>query len=142
MNPIQEMLSLLPAITGIVLAVVALLTAMINLLDQVKEAWIRLKPVFKYLILFATQFLPIVTIVWYFMYWAVEYHDRFTDPIAFLLLVLEPTLMIVVYEIFWGLYFYPAKLIPMLKNTAPSTPVPQNTEQKPQANTKPSKKRS
>jgi hypothetical protein len=107
MNNIQDMFSLLPPITAWILLIVAFLTAIIKLIDKIIELWNRLIPAIKYLILLATQIVPVGMVVWYYMYWAVQYNDRFTDRAVFLLLVVEPTIIIIAYELFWGTWLYP-----------------------------------
>jgi hypothetical protein len=114
MTNLQEMISLLPPITTAVVVVIAFLAAVIQLIDKIAELWGKLKPLIQYLILLSTQILPVGAIVWYYMYWAVQYHDRFTDRGVFLLLISEPTLLIVIYEMFWGTWLYP-KLATMKK---------------------------
>ena len=110
MNNLQDVLSLLPPITVSILIVVGLLTAVIKLIEQIKILWSNLKPAIKYLVLLVTQIIPTGIVVWYYMYWAVQYHDRFTEPVVFLLLIAEPTILIIVYEMFWGTWLYPKLL--------------------------------
>lgn len=106
-NNLQDLLSLLPAITAPILLLVGLLTGIVQLFKQIEEIWSRLKPILRYLFLFATQLIPVGMVVWYYMYWAIQFHSRFTERVVFLLLVAEPTILIILYEIFWGIWLYP-----------------------------------
>jgi hypothetical protein len=114
MNNLKDIISLLSPITEYITIVIGLLYAIIKLIDQIKELWARLKPTIKYLVLLATQVIPVGMVIWYYMYWAVQYHDRFTDRGVFLLLVAEPTMLIIVYEMFWGTWLHP-KLLSFVK---------------------------
>lgn len=107
MNNIQDMLSLLPPIITEVSIVVALLTVVIQLIEKSKELWSISRPATKYLLWLTTQVIPIGMVIWYYMYWAVEYSERFTEPGVFLLLIAEPTVIVVCYEVVWGTWLYP-----------------------------------
>lgn len=107
MNNFQDLLSLLPAITAPILLLVGLLTGIVQLFKQIEELWSRLKPILRYFFLFTTQLIPVGMVVWYYMYWAIQYHSRFTERVVFSLLVAEPTILIILYEMFWGIWLYP-----------------------------------
>ena len=137
MNNLQDMLSLL---TAPVLLLVALLTGIVQLVKQIEELWSRLKPIIQYLLLFATQLIPIGMVIWYYMYWAIQYHSRFTEQAVFLLLVAEPTILIIAYEMFWGIWLYP-KLLSFVKqevNEQASTNAKRNENNKQKSDIKPS----
>jgi hypothetical protein len=95
---IQEMIALLTPITLLITAVAGLLAAITSVSDHLGKLWPRLQTSLKGLLLLATQIVPIGMIIWYFMYWVVQYPGRFTEPVAFLLLVVEPTILIIAYE--------------------------------------------
>ena len=110
MDNIQAMLSLLPPITASILAIAGFLAAVTQLITQFRSLKARLRPTTKYFVLISSQIIPIGMVTWYYMYWAVQYHSRFTEPFVFLLLVFEPVILITIYEMFWGVWLYPRLL--------------------------------
>ena len=103
----EDMLKLLPSITVQILVVVALLTAILQLIKKIEEVWKKLRPSIKYLVLVATQIIPTGTVIWYFMYWAAQNPSRLTEPVVFLLLIAESTILVSLYALFWGVWLYP-----------------------------------
>ncbi len=106
MPNLEDMLRILAPITAFLVAVAALLKAIVEIVKALKE----LKPstkYLKYLVIIATQIVPVGVVIWYFMYWAAENSGRLTEPVVFLLLVAESTMLISLYEFIWGVWFYP-----------------------------------
>jgi small-conductance mechanosensitive channel len=144
MSNIQDALSLLPIITGILSALVALFALIIKLIELLEKLWPKIVPTIRYLFIRATQIIPVVAVMWYYMYWAIQYHTRFVEKSAFILLVAEPSALIVIYEFIWRKWFYP-KLLPLTIKEANEqestnvTPV-ENRRQKPNSKSRKIKK--
>lgn len=119
MIDIQEIIKILAPITLLITAVAGLLNASINSVKLIEELLSKLRPGFRILFLTLTQIVPVGCVIWNFMYIAAIYSERLTERVFFLLIVIYPTLLICLYEAFWGIGFYP-KLLSHLKVVEPS----------------------
>jgi hypothetical protein len=78
------------------------------------------------------------------MYWAVQYHTRFVEKTAFMLLIAEPSALVLIYEFLWRKWFYPQLLLSKKKEvneqeSTNATPV-ENHKQKSDSKSKKDKK--
>ncbi len=118
-------LDFLAPITAFLVAVAGLLKAIVEVLKALKELKLSTK-FLKYLVVTATQIVPTGIVIWYFMYWAAENSGRLTEPVVFLLLVAELTLLISLYELLWGVWFYPGLKSLLEKREQNGSPPPVN----------------
>ncbi len=119
MIDIQEIIKILAPITLLITAVAGLLNASINSVKFIEELLSKLRPGFRILFLMLTQIVPVGCVIWNFMYIAAIYSERLTERVFFLLIVIYPTILICLYEAFWGIGFYP-KLLSRSKAIEPS----------------------
>ncbi len=118
-------LDFLAPITAFLVAVAGLLKAIVEVL-KVVEKWKLSTKHLTYLVVIATQIFPTGMVIWYFMYWAAENSGRLTEPVVFLLLVAELTILVSLYELLWGVWFYPRLKSLLVKRTQNGSPPPVN----------------
>lgn len=110
---------------NILLAVTAILAAIVILWEKAVIVWCKvlkplwsnlLKPLVALVLFLGTVIIPSGSIMWLLMYLVVENSNRIREPRAFLSLIVESTAAISLYVLFWGMWFYPNKLKPWVKN--------------------------
>lgn len=120
MNNIQEIIKSLAPITLLITAITGLLDVLIKLFYILEKYLPKLRPGFRILFLVLTQLIPVGCVIWNFIYFAAIYSERLTEKVFFLLIIIYPTLLISLYEYFWGVRFYP-KLLSDLQVSEPKT---------------------
>jgi len=125
-NNLQDFVSLVGPITALLLALTALLDLVSKGQKPLAALWPGIRRGTWYLLLVASQVLPVGGVIWYFMYFAAMNPDRLTEKAFFLLLVTYPTVLIILFEVFWGIGFYPR----LLSNSKPIEPWANNPKAK------------
>lgn len=128
MIDIQEIIKFLAPITLLITAVAGLLDVTVKSVELIEKLLLKLKPGFRILLLALTQIIPVGCVIWNFMYIAAIYPERLTEKVFFLLIVAYPTILICLYETFWGIRFYPK--LPLNSNVVLSTNNPKPNQAK------------
>ena len=99
-NNMDSINELLQKVGVFLVAVSAALSALWQLVKS-------LKPAINFLAFLGTQILPNGFIVWFWLYHSALNANRLTEPAVFLSLVGEELVLLVIYNLFWGIWLYP-----------------------------------
>jgi hypothetical protein len=94
------------------------LTTVSGIFALLRNFFEQLKPCINVIAFLGTQIIPNGLIVWYLLYLSAINTHRITKPNILLLLVLQATAAIVIYNLIWGIWLYPKikKLLPKKKS--------------------------
>ncbi|MBK8903650.1 MAG: hypothetical protein IPM53_20880 [Anaerolineaceae bacterium] len=95
-------------IATVVTAITALLAAILALFQKLGEFWNKiLFPALKFIGFGATLIVPNGTIVWFFFDQTARVSTRLTEQPVIIALVVQLTVSVSVYALFWGLWILP-----------------------------------
>lgn len=109
MTTLQDIIVILTAVTAVIAGILKLFGKLTEAWNTIlKPVWnMILKPLLKLLIFLGTVVVPTGIILWLFMELAAKNHSRLGEQLVFLSLVSQPTVLISLYALFWGMWLYP-----------------------------------